>query len=157
DGQAGHLAREVPQRHVDETQGIDGELLDAVELPDAVPPPLLLQWVLANQLVAQTALDEVGHDHAAVRPGPALDAVVGDHAQHGAGAGLLRPRQPCAPPKRWPRRSRHEMGLHVDDPHYLSLLLSSAHKTRHRGPCGPGADAACAAPIIPIDQTITPT
>ncbi len=44
-GQIRDAAREVPQRGVDHAEDVDGKLLGAVELPQAVPQPLPLERV----------------------------------------------------------------------------------------------------------------
>ena len=94
------LAGKVVQSDVHQAEDVDRELLDPVELPDPVPQPLPPQRVLADELVAQPAVDEVFEDDPAARLRQALHALVGGDPQQAPFELGLGTRQPGAPHER---------------------------------------------------------
>ena len=78
---------EVPQRDVDDAEQPDRELLGPIQLPQPVPEPLALVGTLADQLLAQDAIDDVSeHRPAPFVVGLADRTVLGCDPQNRGGA-----------------------------------------------------------------------
>ena len=88
-----HAALEVPQRDVDDAEEPDRELLGPVELPEPVPEPFAPVGALADELVAQDAVDDVGeHRPAPLVVGLADRSVLGRDPEDGRRASLWQSR-----------------------------------------------------------------
>ena len=83
EGQPGDFRRQVPERYVNDTEGIERQFLDAIDLPDLTPQVLLQQRILPDEDVSQPPIDEIDHDRATGCVGDALEAVVGPDRQPG--------------------------------------------------------------------------
>ena len=72
-----------PQGDIDDAEEPDRELLRAVELPEAVPKPFAAVGALADELLAEDAVDDVAeHRPAPLVVGLAHRAVVGRDPEH---------------------------------------------------------------------------
>ena len=97
DRYAEHAALEIPESDIDDSEEPDRELVGAVELPEAVPEPFAPVGALADELIPQHAVDDVGqHRPAPLMVGLADRPLVRCDPQHGGRAGL--------PPSRGARR-----------------------------------------------------
>ena len=54
-----HPPGQIPQRCVDDAEQVNRQILGAVDVPEALPQPLALQRVGADQFRAQHAVDEL--------------------------------------------------------------------------------------------------
>ena len=103
---------EIPQRHVDDSEEPDRELVRAVELPEPVPEPLAPVGPFADELVAQDPIDDVGEHRAAPLVVRLADrSVVGRDAEHCCRAGRVRAAEPPPPRK---RRGHRGEGYEID-------------------------------------------
>ena len=83
DRHAEHAPFEIPERDVDDAEQPDRELLGSVELPKPVPQPLTAVGTLADELLAEDPIDDVGEHRAApFMVGLAHRAVVGRDPEH---------------------------------------------------------------------------
>ena len=84
----------------------DRELLGAVELPEAVPEPFAAVGPLADELLAEDAVDDVAeHRPAPLVVGLAHSAVVGRDPENGRRSGRSGTAE-APPPREWRRRPR---------------------------------------------------
>ena len=101
----GFFGLEVPDREVDEAEGVELHFLQAVEFPDAVPEVFAVQRVEADEFL-EAAFDQAADGLAAAGFDRADDAFVGVDAQDGGfgdfarGGAVARPGQAGPPTKR---------------------------------------------------------
>ena len=116
---AENASLEIPERDVDDAEEPDRELLGAVELPEPVPEPLAPVGPLADELVAEDPVDDVGeHRPAPLVVGLADRAVLGRDPEDGGRAG--RGGAAKAPPpgeRRGDRREEDQVDVDRCDPH----------------------------------------
>ena len=118
-GDAENAALEIPESDVDDAEEPDRELLGAVELPEPVPEPLAPVGSLADELVAENAVDDVGeHRPAPLVVGLADCAVFGRDPEDGGRAGR-RGAAKTLPPgeRRGDRREGDQVDVDCCDAH----------------------------------------
>jgi hypothetical protein len=76
DRQSGDLGCEVPEGHIDDTESVNRDLLKSIEFQHAFPDVFLVQRILANQDVTQSASEDVVHDRAVPHMGYSADSFV---------------------------------------------------------------------------------
>ena len=116
---AEHPPLEIPQGDVDDAEEPDRELLGPVELPQPVPQPLAAVGALADELLAQNAVDDVRqHAAAPLVVGLADRPVFGRDPEDGGRAGLGRaPETPPPGERRGHWREEDQLDVNSRDLH----------------------------------------
>jgi hypothetical protein len=116
---AQYSSLEVPECDVDYSEEPDRELVGPVELPEAVPQPLATVGPLANELIPEHAVDDVGQHRAApLMVGLADRPLVRRDSQYGGRPGLRRAAEPAPPgERRGDRRKGDQVDIDCRDDH----------------------------------------
>jgi hypothetical protein len=119
DGDAENTALEVPERDVDDAEQPDRKLLGAVELPDSMPELLASFGSLADELVAEDAVDDVGqHRPAPLVVGLADRALVSRNSEDCGGTSLCgAPKTPAPGERRRDGGEVDQVDVDTTDPH----------------------------------------
>jgi len=108
---------QVAERHVNDPEQPDRELVRAIELPQAVPQPLATIGALPDELLAKHPVDDVREHRTAPLVVRLADRpVLSRNAQDGGGASLGRATETVPPRKRrGHRRARYQLDINGCD------------------------------------------
>ena len=117
-------ALEVPERHVDDAEEPDRELLRPVELPEPMPEPFAPVGALTDEFVSQNPVDDVGqHRPAPLVVGLANRAALGRNAKDGGCTRTVRAAQAVPPSERRRNgRERDQVDINRGDSHRVIII-----------------------------------